>query len=186
MLPGIDGHLIAGAFLERHLPANGPVASADFDKARHTLSAWRTASAALGPSSTPLTILQSSAPLFATLGFAPAERIESAEPGVAATLHTPDRAVAVLVPTWGDAQESLWRSAVTQAARRSASWCLLFNGLHLRIVDAGRLYARRHLQIDLDLALDDPRAFAVLLNLFGAAALGSPPHDPRSLHALVA
>jgi len=187
MLPGIDGHLIAGAFIERHLPANGPaVASADFNEARHTLSAWRTASAGLGPSSTPRTILQSSAPLFATLGFAPAERIEPAEPGVAATLHTPDRAVAVLVPTWGDAQESLWRLAVTQAARRSASWCLLFNGLHLRIVDASRLYARRHLQIELDLALDDPRAFAVLLNLFGAAALGSPPDDPRSLHALVA
>ena len=187
MLPGIDGHLLAGAFIDQHLPAHGPaIGSADFNKARHTLSAWRTASAALGPASTPRTILQSSAPLFSTLGFAQAERVEPAEPGLAATLHTLDRSVALLVSTWGEAQEPLWRLAVTQAARRSASWCLVFNGLHLRIVDASRLYSRRHLQIDLDLALDDPRAFAVLLTIFGAAALGLAPDEPRSLHALVA
>jgi hypothetical protein len=187
MLAGIDGHLLAGAFLEQYLPANAAVfGTVDLDKARHTLSVWRTASATLGPASTPRTILQSSAGLFSTLGFMQIERIEPVEPGVAATLHTPDRPVAVLVSTWGDAQESLWRLAVTQAARRSASWCLVFNGLHLRIVDASRLYARRHLQVDLDLALDDPRAFAVLLNIFSAAALGCPDDHPRSLHALVA
>jgi Type I restriction-modification system methyltransferase subunit len=61
----------------------------------------------------------------------------------------------------------------------------VFNGFQLRIVDANRLYARRHLEIDLDLALDNPGAFAVLLHLFGASALGSEPGDPRSLHALV-
>jgi hypothetical protein len=186
MLPGIDGHLLAGAFIRQHLSANGVwTGSEDLLQARRKLAAWRAACATLGPASTPRTILQSAAPLFATLGFEPAERIESADPGVAATLRSRDRAVALLVSPWGDGHESLWRPAVTQAARRSASWCLVFNGLQLRIVDANRLYARRHLEIDLDLALDNPPAFAVLLHLFGASALGSEPGDPRSLHALV-
>jgi hypothetical protein len=186
MLPGIDGHLLARAFIQQHLSANGvSTGSEDLVQARRRLAGWRVGCATLGPASSPRTILQSAAPLFATLGFEPAERIEPADPGIAATLRSRDRAVALLVSPWGDRHESLWRPAVTQAARRSASWCLVFNGLQLRIVDATRLYARRHLEIDLDLALDNPLAFAALLNLFGAPALGSGPGDPRSLHALV-
>ena len=186
MLPGIDGHLLAGAFIQQHLSAIGvSTGSEELVQARRRLAGWRVGCATLGPASTPRTILQSAAPLFATLGFEPAERIEPADPGIAATLRSRDRTVALLVSPWGDGHESSWRPAVTQAARRSASWCLVFNGLRLRIVDATRLYARRHLDIDLDLALDNPLAFAALLHLFGAPALGSGPGDPRSLHALV-
>jgi hypothetical protein len=187
MLPGIDGHLLAGAFIQQHLSAHAAsTGSEDPTQARRRLAAWRVTCATLGPASTPRTILQSAEPLFTALGFAKADRIEPAEPGVAATLGARDHAVALLVSTWGDAQESLWRVAVTQAARRSALWCLVFNGVQLRIVDANRLYARRHLEMDIDLALDNPLAFTVLLRVFGASALGSEPDDPRSLHALVA
>ena len=185
MLPGIEGHLLSSAFIDEQLSAIGESA-ADSAQARRTLVAWRAACAVLGPASTPRTMLQSAAPLFATLGFEAAERVEPAEPAIAATLRSSERAVALLVSPWGDARDSLWRLAVTQATRRSASWCLIFNGLHLRIVDASRLYARRHLEIDLDLAIDNPRPFAALLHIFGAPALAAGPDDPRSLHALVA
>jgi hypothetical protein len=187
MLPSIEGHLLSGAFITQQLPAIPE--SADAGRARRELVAWRGRCAMLGPSSTPRTILQSAAPLFATLGFEPAGQIEAAEAAesaVAATLRSGARAVALLVAPWGDARDPLWRLAVTQAARRSAPWCLIFNGLHLRIVDASRLYARRHLEIDLDLAMDSPHAFAVLLHIFGAATLAAGPGDPRSLHVLVA
>jgi len=143
----------------------------------------------LGPSSTPRTILQSAAALVATLGFEPAGQIEPADAAasvVAATLRSATGTVALLVTPWGDARDPLWRLAVTQAARRSASWCLIFNGLHLRIVDASRLYARRHLEVDIDLAMDDPHTFAVLLHIFGSATLAAGPDDPRSLRVLVA
>lgn len=186
MQPGIEGHLLSGAFITQQLPI---VESADAGRARRELAAWRGRCAVLGPASTPRTILQSAAPLFATLGFEPAGQIEpaeAAEHAIAATLRSRARAVALLVAPWADARDPLWRLAVTQAARRSASWCLIFNGLHLRIVDASRLYARRHLEIDLDLAMDNPRAFAVLLYIFGAPALAAGPDDPRSLRALVA
>lgn len=187
MLPGIDGHLISSAFIEQQLPAI--LESADAGRARRELVAWRGRCAMLGPSSTPRTILQSAAPLLATLGFEPAGQIEpaeAAEHAIAATLRAGAHAVALLVAPWGEARDPLWRLAVTQAARRSASWCLIFNGLHLRIVDASRLYARRQIEIDLDLAMDNPRAFAVLLQIFGASTLAAGPDDPRSLHALVA
>jgi hypothetical protein len=184
MLPGIEGHLLSSAFIEHQLTAIGE--SSDAAQARRTLAAWRTACATLGPASTPRTLLQSAAPLFTTLGFEQPARVEPAEPAIAATLRSADAAVALLVSGWGDARDSLWRLAVAQAARRSASWCLIYNGLHLRVVDTGRLYARRHLEIDLDLAIDNPRAFAVLLHIFGATMLGAGLDDPRSLHALVA
>src|SRR5206468_12716294 len=101
--------------------------------------------------------LQAVGPLFGVLGFEPAARIERADPAVAATLQSAGATVALLVIPWGDVRDPLWRVAVTQAARRDAAWCLIFNGLHLRIVDAGRLYARRHLGIGIDAAGDEPR-----------------------------
>jgi hypothetical protein len=183
MLPGIDGHLLSSVYIERWLPAVGE--SPQAARARRALVIWRAACATLGPASTPRTMLQSAAPLFAALGFEPAERLEPAEPAIAATLRSRDGSVALLVSPWAEARDPLWRLAVTRAAQQSVSWCLIFNGLQLRIVDAGRLYARRHLEIDLDLAIDDPRTFAALLTLFGATALVAAPDDPRSLHALV-
>ena len=184
MLTGIDGHLLSTAYIEHGLPAAGE--SPEAARARRALAAWRGACTTLGPASTPRTILQSAAPLFAALGFEPAERLEPTEPAIAATLRSRGGSVALLVSPWAEARDPLWRLAVTRAAQRSASWCLIFNGLQLRIVDAGRLYARRHLEIDLDLAIDNPRTFAGLLSLFGATALAAAPGDPRSLHALVA
>ncbi|HMB78615.1 MAG TPA: N-6 DNA methylase, partial [Vicinamibacterales bacterium] len=184
MLPGIDGQLLSGAFVEHVWPAMPE--SPEAGRARRELMAWRAGCAMLGPSSAARTILQTAAPLFAALGFEPAGQMEVADAVVAATLRSGGRTVALLAVPWGDARDPLWRLAVTQAGRRSAPWCLIIDGLHLRIVDAGRLYARRHLEIDLEAAIDHPRTFAILLHVFGASALAAAPDDPRSLHAMVA
>ncbi len=184
MLPEIDGHLLSVAFIEQELSAI--ILSEEAAHTRRTLSRWRTSCAMLGPASTPRAMLQSAGPLFAALGFQPPERIESIEPAIAATLRvgrSPRRSA-------GGAVGTLARSAVANGghARRAACcpWCLIFDGLHLRIVDAGRLYARRYLEIDLDLAVGGSRGTALLLRLFGAAALAAGLDDPQSLHALVA
>ena len=58
----------------------------------------------------------------------------------------------------------MWREAVTESIERRAPWCLLFNGTHLRIVDAGRLFTRRYVEFDLDQTLDDPRTFCGVLD----------------------
>ena len=186
MLPGFNGHLLSEAFVEAHVTATE--VPADIERLRHSLAAWRMRCATLGPAWTPRTILQSAAGLLgAALGFEPPAAIEPANPALAATLRAGGRSVvALLVVNWGEALDPLWRIAVTQAARRSAPWCLLFDGLRLRIVDASRLYARRHVEFDLDLAIDHAASFAALWAVAASPALTAEPGDARSLHALVA
>ena len=184
MLPGFKGHLLSVAFVEGQLSAIA--VPAHTERLRRELLAWRARSAMLGPASTPRTILQTAAPLCAALGFDAPAAIEPAPPAVAATLRAGSRAVALLVAPWGEPLDPLWRLAVGQAACRSAPWCLLFDGLHLRIVDASRLYARRHVEFDLDLAIDHPPSLAALWAVMGSPSLTAQPNEARSLHALVA
>jgi hypothetical protein len=185
MLPGFDGHLVSGAFIERQAALLADVAG--IEQQRRRLCEWRKRCAALGPTSTPGTILQvAAAPLVDVLGFDAPARIQPADSAVAATLTGGAQPVAMLVTCWADPLDPLWRPAVMQAARRSAVWCVLFDGLRLRIVDASRLYARRYLEFDLDLVLDNPLAFAAFWRTFSAASLTAEPADAASLHALVA
>src|SRR4029077_9890232 len=185
MLTGVGGHLLSGAFIEHRLSAIGDAAS--LECARRDLMAWRARCAALGPASTPRVLLQAGAtPLFAALGFQPPAQVESSGPGLAATLRSTARSVALLVTPWGEPLDPLWRLAVTVAMKRSALWCVLCDGLRLRIVDAGRLYARRYIEFDLDLAIDHPPSFAALWQTAGASPMTADPGDEASLHALVA
>jgi len=119
MLPGIDGHLVSGVFIEGQLP---PIDPADVERARGDLIAWRTRCAMLGPASTPRALLQTAAaPFFAALGFEPPGQVEAADSALAATLRAGGHNVALLVTPWGEALDPLWRLAVTQAGRRSAA-----------------------------------------------------------------
>jgi hypothetical protein len=105
---------------------------------------------------------------------------------VAATLASDATPVAIIVTSWAEPLDPLWRLAVTQALQRGAVWCLLFDGLRLRLIDASHLYARRHVEFDLDLVIDHPIAFAAFWRVFSATSLTADPGDPSSLHALVA
>ena len=183
MLPGFDGRLVSSAFVETWLP---PLADAA-DLERRALLAWRAGCGMLGPSSTTRALLQTgAAPLAAAFGFEPPADIEAVGSVLAATLRTDGRPVALLVTPWGEPRDPHWRLAVTQAARRSAPWCVIFDGVRLRLVDAGRLYARRYIEFDLDLALDHPGTFAALWRIMHASSLSAPSLEPGSLHALVA
>lgn len=174
MLHGFAGHLLSETFLETVL-TGGPPSDGD-GRAYRDLIAWRKRSWGLGPASSLRTMLNAGAePLAAALGFEPPANIAPGECTVAATLRHESRAVALLVTSWGQPLDSLWREAVTEAVQRLAPWCLLFNGTHLRIVDAGRLFTRRYVEFDLDQTLDDPRTFEAFLTVMKA----------RSLHDLV-
>lgn len=161
MLPGFSGHLVSEFFLESHLI--GRDAAID-QTVRRRLERWRQRCRLLGPTSTIRTLLESAAaPLVEALGFGPPHRVEWIDQQlVSASLDDGVRPVALVVAAWGERLDRLWRLAVTDAMSRAARWSLLFNGTHLRIVDAGRLYARRHVEFDLDLAVDDGRTFAAL------------------------
>ena len=183
MLAGLDGHLVSTAYLESQLRMASQ--SADAERAARELRAWRLANA-FGPASSVRTILETgAAPLTAALGFDPASSVEHVDAGIAATLRRNGRPVALLVAPWGSRLDSLWRTAVTEALNRSAAWCLVFDGSRLRVIDAGRLYARRFVEFDLDLALDHRLSCAALWRSASADALTAGLTDTGSLHALV-
>ena len=62
------------------------------------------------------------------------------------------------------------------ACRSHARWCFLFNGTHLRVLDAGRTFARRHIEFDLEAAADSEAAARLLVMLASAASVR--PHVP--------
>jgi hypothetical protein len=188
MLPGFKGHLVSEAYLEALTPGAVPSGGGlDGQAARihGNLLKWRARSVDLGPAAAVRTLLQDrAAPLTRALGFEPPTAILAIDSSLVATLTGGSQPVTLVVTPWGERLDPLWRVAVTQAMRRSSAWCLLFNGVRLRIVDANRLYARRYAEFDLDLAIDDPRSFLAFWRTTNAAALGAAAHA-GSLHAIV-
>ena len=79
-----------------------------------------------------------------------------------------------------------WRIGIETAGRRGARWCLLCNGLDLRIVSASRLYSRRFTAFDLAAAAERHDTAALLWQLASTVALCGDVSDDRSLDALVA
>ncbi|HWW86818.1 MAG TPA: N-6 DNA methylase, partial [Vicinamibacterales bacterium] len=134
-------------------------------------------------------------PIMTALGFEPPSHVETVGPTAVASLRVPmlearpvahavdasrhgeirsdfvPRAVALLVSSWGDRLDALWRPAVTAALKRQARWCLVCNGVRLRVVDGERLYARRYVEFDIDLAVADERCFSALWTVMSSSAL---------------
>ncbi len=187
MLAGVSGRLLPGAFLEQLVAPEGE--RSRHDAARRALTAWRNSARHLGPASSARALLESgAAPLAGVLGFEPPSDVDAYGSALSATVRARDRSgslpAALVVTRWGDAFDSYWRLAVNAAARRGARWCFIFDGSRLRIVDAGRIYARRHLEFDLDLAIDQPGGPAALMATCAAAVVAAGEQDPRSLAAL--
>src|SRR5262245_48986336 len=161
MITGFSGHLIAEQFLEQQIAASWPPSpaasgfSADFRKCRE-------AHRLLGPASTVRTLLESAAtPIVDLLGFRHLADVEFLEDAVVATLRSDAVVAALIVAPWGERLDRWWRVAVVQARRRGSSWCLLFNGTHLRLLTAARVFSRRFAEFDLDSVADDEKtAFA--------------------------
>ena len=123
---------------------------------------------------------QGALPLVLALGFDGLRDLHVGAHGAAATLGSPLSPVALVVTGWGERLEPCWRQAVADAHRRGATWSLLFNGLHARLVETRRVYARRHVEFSLDLALTDPRSRAALLKVLGADAFRATVSDPMA------
>ena len=123
-------------------------------------------------------------PLVRLLGFTGLEDVRYGEHTAAATLGGL-RTVAVLIAGWADPLDGLWRLAVVEARRREAGWCLLFNGLHIRLVDAGRVYSRRYVDLDLDEAADEAPTAAALWTLCAAPAFVREPDGTTQIRRLV-
>ena len=180
MIEGLSGSLVSRHFAERRLQTafEGRLGEQDRDRGRRQLQAWcRVRASALGPASSLRTMFdRGAAPLMAILGYdagglGPVAPDQPAH----APLRAPGSAAAGLVVCpWGVDPGRLWRGAVLEGIRLDARWCFVFNGVSLRLVDAARTFARRHLEIDLELAAADDRLFALLWGALHARALAPP------------
>ena len=114
-------------------------AATGIDLARKQLGRWRRDCEWLGPASTVQTLFEAAAvPLVDALGFDAPSRVERAHGCVVATIQAGREPVVLLVSAWDERLDPLWRTAVIESIRRLAAWSILFNGTHLRLVDAGR------------------------------------------------
>ena len=173
MITGFSGHLISEQFLEQRIADlsrdQPPTAlQTEFRQCRERQH-W------LGPASTVRALLESAAaPIVNTLGFLVVADVDILDDAAVATLRSDGGSVVIVVTNWGERLDRWWRLAVVEAGRRGASWCLLFNGTHLRLVNAVRVFSRRFVEFDLDCAADDDRTFCAMRMLMTAEALTPP------------
>jgi hypothetical protein len=191
------GRLVPADFLERRLARRfaGRLGEAASDRARRRLGRWwQHVSMSIGPATSLRSVFEvAAAPLFDALGFelqAPVFEPQARLVRTIGTARTPGRGgsrraarVAVLVTLWGDDLDRRWREAVQYGLDLGADWCLACNARELRVVDARRTFARRHLAFDLDASLSDPAWFAPFWALCRAEAF-SPPRAPAGARCL--
>ncbi len=160
MIPGLTGHLLSASFLDSRLAAAD---TGDQDSVRNwrALAALRHRAASLGPASSLRALLDAGAtPLLASLGFSAPRDVELADRLAIATIDAGDQSIALLVAPWGEPLHLHWRAGIEHAVRRAARWCLVFNGMSLRVTDAARPHSTRFIEFDLDTVADEENTCA--------------------------
>jgi Eco57I restriction-modification methylase len=182
MIPGVRGGLISASFARDLLPSMPdavPVPPAIAGK----LASWsRRLEATLGTSSSVRAITDVAVlPLLHLLGLSVEQRLERDEVSL---LHvTADSSsLMVVVSTWGDPLERVWRSSVIQAIATDARWCVCCNGRAIRLVDARHTWSREYLEFDCSVLGQEPSAQRLLWTLVRAEAMaGDPPLIDRAV-----
>jgi hypothetical protein len=170
MIAGFTGHLISEHFLAQRIAELSHHERAS--GLRDEFGRCRARQQSLGPASSLRTLFECAAtPVVTILGFDVPTEVEFLENIALATLRTDGSVVVLLVAHWGERLDPLWRVAVVEARRRGASWCLLFNGTHLRLVNATRVFSRRYAEFDLDCIADDETTACATGMVLGAKAL---------------
>lgn len=187
MLIGFGGYLLSEPVLEEasaDARANGDVNRG----VQRLLRDWLGRQRGLGPASSLRSMLEAGAePLVRALGFAEgATETRSTTNLLVATLRAPTRTPVVLAVTaWGNRLDSVRQPAIVEASRRLARWCLLFNGTHLRLLDARAVHSRRYAEFELDTALDDDTALHAIWSCASANALAGEGSGPSPTARLI-
>ena len=170
LIPSLSGQLVSPVVVERRLAEL--THAAVHPGAAETM---RRALQSLGPASSLRTLLDAGAgALTSFLGFSPHEDVQPLRDAVAATLrpaHSRAEATGLLVIGWCEPIEPRRRMAIVEARKRGAEWCLVYNGVRVGLVDARRVHVPRHLEIDLEMALDDEAGLKLLGLVISASSL---------------
>lgn len=180
MIAGLSGTLLSRQFAEHGMPVafSGSLGEEDRERGRRQLRAWwRARAAALGPAASIRALFDhGAAPLLSILGWtAQGVRLAGPEgPGVARLASPGGAEAALLVCPWEAELGRRWRDAVHEGIRLDVRWCFVFNGPRIRLVDAERTFARRHIEFDLALAACHDPLFAAIWGVAHARALARP------------
>ena len=154
---GISGHLLSTSFLTETLGTAAPPPTTSFRR-----------SMALGPASSLRALLDAGAiPLLETAGLGAPAAVEPADRILTATVSAGDRPLALLIAPWGTPLHLYWGAGIEHAVRRATRWCLLFNGLALRIIDADRPHRTRFTEFDLEALDGDGESVAAFRFILG-------------------
>ncbi len=188
MIPGISGTLLSEEALEQIAPdaLRGLLDERGRAAARKRLVTWHSSlRRELGPATGLRTLFDRLAvPLVSHLGYRALfdGAVATRTGALRAVLESNKRPVATLVVTaWGQDPSAAWRDAVHQGIAHGLRWCLCVTGPSLRSVDSLRTYSRQHLDIDLEVAIDHERTFAVFWGLLRAEAMNPTDADGRPL-----
>ena len=168
--PGVAGTLVSGAYATSLLGEGG--VSREHLGTDALPRWWRTVRAKCGPASSTRTLVDvAAAPLASLLGYT--LRRPQAVSGATwvAVLEAEGTYVPIVLTAWGTSLDSAWRTSVRHSLSIHARWCFLFNGTHLRVLDAGRTFARRHLDFELDAVAESEATARLLIMLASAASL---------------
>jgi len=180
MLPGIRGRLVSTYFASQLLETAfaGRLGERDRQAAQRRLATWWTrCEQVLGPASSLRAMYDVAvAPLAALLSFTPGRVVSvPPRPFLLAPLDGPSAArVALVIAPWDADLGLTWRDARIHAAF-DVRWAFGFNGRTLRVIDAGRPYAGRFQEFDLDIVAGADRSFAVFWALVQARAFAPSP-----------
>ena len=166
---GVTGSLVSGA----HAGALVRLTASPHEcrTANDLLRWWRSVRERCGPATSVRMLADvAAAPLAAVLGYELRRAAPLNETTWIAVLEADDVVAPLVMTTWGESLDAAWRLTVRHSLSLHARWCLLFNGTHLRVLDAGRTFARRHLDFDLDAAMEGDAA-RLLVMLASAASL---------------
>ncbi|HVB38613.1 MAG TPA: hypothetical protein VND92_08745, partial [Vicinamibacterales bacterium] len=170
-------HLLTATFAGQLDEAGRPAAR------RHLAAWWSNCERTLGPASSHRALLDVGAePLLSLLGFAIGRRtwLPLNRGLIAPLVGIASRAVLLVAP-WDADLGAAWRDARSDAPIE-VDWAVGFNGRAVRLVDAGRPYAARFVEFDLDAAAGDERTFALLWSVLRREAFRpAAPDSERSL-----
>ncbi len=171
MPAGISGSLLTTAFVERHLATRGSIDHAE-QASRSIVQWWTEANLRCGPASSIRTLIDLVAgPLASMLGFSLQRPIRVSDDIWAVTFVHDLTRVPAVITTWGAPLERAWPQGRRLGLATGAAWWLLLNGPTVRLVDARRHTAARHLDINLQCAADDDATASVLHRLLSSSAL---------------
>jgi hypothetical protein len=139
---------------------------------------WRIVHVRCGPASSIRALADlAAAPLAALLGFTLHQPEPLTDTTWIAVLEGDGGGVPLVLTGWGASLDGAWRTSVRHSLSRHARWCVLFNGTHLRVLDAGRTFARRYIEFDLEATADDASTARLVVLLASATSLGNASDD---------